>query len=52
MNEVKVKLFGSQYYAFNFTTQFGAAVAGVQSGKTFVGSYWSAKKIQEFPDKN
>jgi phage terminase large subunit len=52
MNEVKVKLFGSQYDAFNFTTQFGAAVAGVQSGKTFVGSYWSAKKIQEFPDKN
>lgn len=52
MKEIKVKLFGPQYDAFNFTTQFGAAVAGVQSGKTFVGSYWSAKKIQEFPDKS
>jgi hypothetical protein len=34
----KVKFFLEQYNAFNFTTQFGAAIAGVQSGKTFLGS--------------
>lgn len=47
-----VKFFPSQFDAFNFTTQFGAAVAGVQSGKTFLGSHWAGKKIQEFPDKS
>ena len=52
MNEVKIKLFGQQYDAFCFQTQFAAAVAGVQSGKTFLGAYWSLKKCQEFPTKN
>lgn len=47
-----VKLFPKQFDALNFSTQFGAAVAGVQSGKTFLGSHWAGKKIQEFPDKN
>jgi len=44
-----IKLFPKQFDALNFETQFGAAVAGVQSGKTFLGSYWAGKKIGEFP---
>ena len=47
--EVEVRLFSTQFDAINFTTQFGAAVAGVQSGKTFLGCYWAGKKISEFP---
>ncbi len=47
-----VRLFPTQFDAFNFITQFGAAVAGVQSGKTFLGAHWAGKKITEFPDKN
>ena len=50
--ERTVKLFSKQFDGFNFTTQFGAAVAGVQSGKTFLGVHWAGKKIMEFPDKN
>lgn len=50
--ERRVKFFQKQYDCFNFTTQFAAAVAGVQSGKTFLGAHWSGKKILEFPDKN
>ena len=52
MTETKekiVRLFSSQYDAFSFNTQFGVAVAGVQSGKTFLGAYWAGKKITEFP---
>lgn len=49
--ERTVKFFSKQFAAFNFKTQFGAAVAGVQSGKTFVGAHWAGKKISEFPDK-
>lgn len=45
----KISLFHKQYDAFNFTTQFGAAVAGVQSGKTFLGAHWAVKKMNEFP---
>ncbi len=52
MRERTVKLFTSQFEALNFTTQFCAAVAGVQSGKTFLGVHWTGKEIQEFPDKN
>jgi hypothetical protein len=48
----KVKFFLEQYNAFNFTTQFGAAIAGVQSGKTFLGAHWAGKKIIEFPKGN
>ena len=40
-----------QQKAFDFVSQFGTAVAGVQSGKTFLGSYWALKKIAENPDK-
>lgn len=41
-----------QSAAFFFKTQFGVAVAGVQSGKTFLGVYWSLKKIMDFPKEN
>ena len=47
--EKTVKLFPRQFDALNFETQFGAAVAGVQSGKTFLGAHWAGKKITEFP---
>ena len=50
--ERTVKFFGKQFDAFNFSTQFGAAVAGVQSGKTFLGAHWAGKKMMEFPTKN
>lgn len=47
-----ITLFSRQGNAYKFETQFGAAVAGVQSGKTFLGSLWALKKIGEFSDKN
>jgi len=50
--EKRVKLFEEQFDAFNFTTQFGAVIAGVQSGKTFLGAHWAGNKITKFPDKN
>jgi PBSX family phage terminase large subunit len=50
MKQHEIELFGKQYDAFDFTTQYGAAIAGVQSGKTFMGSLWAGKKINEFPD--
>jgi hypothetical protein len=49
MESKTIELFGPQFAGFNFKTQFGAAIAGVQSGKTFLGSVWAGKKIQEFP---
>ena len=52
MQKIEVELFQKQFDAFNFTTQFGAAIAGVQSGKTYMGSLWAGKKINEFPDKD
>lgn len=42
-------MFPKQFDAYNFTTQFGAICAGVQSGKTFTGSLWAGRKMQEFP---
>ncbi len=47
-----VEFFGAQYDAFNFTTQFAVACAGVQSGKTFLGAHWILKKMTEFPKAN
>jgi PBSX family phage terminase large subunit len=49
MEDKRVELFAKQYAAFSFVSQFAAAIAGVQSGKTFVGSIWAGKKIQQFP---
>src|ERR1700735_381649 len=52
MEERRIDLSPKQFAAFNAPEQFVAAIAGVQSGKTFLGSVWSAKKIQEFPKLN
>src|SRR5216683_2608917 len=52
MAQLEIELFDQQFAAFNFKTQFGAAIAGVQGGKTFLGSVWAGKKINEFPDKD
>lgn len=49
--QIKIQLFDEQFDAYHFDTQFGACIAGVQSGKTFVGSLWAGKKIQEFSGK-
>jgi phage terminase large subunit len=49
MNEKVVKLFKTQYEAFKSEAQFTAAVAGVQSGKTFLGAHWAGRKIIEYP---
>lgn len=50
--ELDIKLHKEQWAAFNSNKQFIAVVAGVQSGKTFLGSVWTQKKVSEFPDKN
>lgn len=49
LQEKVIKLFPQQYDAVNFPTQFGAAVAGVQSGKTFGGVYWAGLQISKYP---
>ena len=41
-----------QYDAFNFDTQYAAVIAGVQSGKTFLGTYWAARMIAEHPKED
>lgn len=46
---VIVKLHPRQFEAFNFQTQFGAAIAGVRGGKTYVGSMWAGNKLNESP---
>lgn len=52
MKQVQIELFKQQWDAFNFKTQFGAAIGGVQSGKTFLGSVWAGHQINRFPDKD
>lgn len=48
----EVSFHPEQYKAFTFTTQYGAAIAGVQSGKTFLGAFWAANNIaKEIGDK-
>lgn len=42
-------MFTPQFDVFNFNTQFCCAAAGVQSGKTFCGSWWARRKIEECP---
>jgi hypothetical protein len=49
MESKTIELFREQFEAFNFKSQVGTAIAGVRSGKTFLGSVWAGKKIQEFP---
>lgn len=41
----EIELHPKQFEAFDFKTQFGAAIAGVRGGKTFVGSAWAGNKI-------
>lgn len=50
--KVKIELFDKQFEAYNSTKQFVATIAGVQSGKTHVGSIWAMKKINQYPDKD
>ena len=52
MESVEINLHPKQFAAFSFKRQFGAAITGVRGGKTFCGSVWAAKKIQEFPTGN
>jgi phage terminase large subunit len=51
MKGVIYKPFLQQELIHNFSTQFCAAVAGVQSGKTYSGSVWAAKKMAENRDR-
>lgn len=41
----EVSLHHKQFDAFDFKTQFCAAIAGVRGGKTYVGSVWAGHKI-------
>lgn len=52
MKEKIIKLHTKQWEAFAFTKQFGAVISGIQSGKSFLGSVWGQKKINEFPKEN
>lgn len=45
METKEVIFHGKQFEAFSFTTQYCAAIAGVQSGKTFLGAYWAGNEI-------
>ena len=47
-----IGLFPYQGEAFNSKKQFILVCAGVQSGKTFLGSAWIRSKISEFPGEN
>ena len=41
----EINLHEKQFQAYNFNTQYGAAIAGVQSGKTFLGAYWAGTQM-------
>ncbi|HOK34694.1 MAG TPA: terminase family protein [Candidatus Paceibacterota bacterium] len=47
-----LKLHPKQYEAFIDEKPYVVCIAAFQSGKSFLGSIWSAKKISDFPDKN
>lgn len=47
-----VQFHPAQKKAFNFDTQFAAAVSGVQSGKTFLGVHWALKQIAQHEGKS
>lgn len=47
--QLEVSFHPNQYKVFTFETQYAAAIAGVQSGKTFVGAYWAASMIAGMP---
>jgi hypothetical protein len=41
----EIELHQKQYEAFDFRTQYGAAISGVRGGKTYIGAIWAANKI-------
>lgn len=45
----EIVLHPKQFEAFDFKTQFCAAIAGVRGGKTYVGSAWAGDKIDKMP---
>lgn len=45
MKKKEIELHPKQFEAFNFKTQYCAAIAGVRGGKTWVGSLWAGNKI-------
>src|SRR3990167_6959443 len=50
--EIKtVTLHKKQFQAFNFKTQYCAAISGVQGGKTFLGAYWAGDQIAQMGEK-
>lgn len=52
MTTREISLHKKQFEVLSFQRQFCAAIAGVRGGKTFLGSVWAAKKIQDFPKAN
>ncbi len=47
-----IELHKEQARAYWLSKQFGLVVCGVRAGKTFLGSVWAQKKIQEYPMGN
>lgn len=45
----KITLHPRQFDAFDFKTQFCAAIAGVRGGKTYVGAVWAGRKLETCP---
>ena len=52
MIDKEVSFHPIQFDAFNFKTQYAAAIAGIQSGKTFLGCYWIANQISQYQDES
>jgi PBSX family phage terminase large subunit len=49
MQTKEINLHPKQLEAFSFNTQYCAAIAGVQSGKTFLGAYWAGMMLASMP---
>jgi hypothetical protein len=45
----EITLHPKQFEAFDFKSQFGAAIAGVRGGKTYVGAVWAGNKMATDP---
>ncbi len=50
--EKEIKLQPFQWKVIESQKPYILALAGKQSGKTFIGSVWAAKKMAEYPDLN
>jgi len=44
-NDKEITLHAKQFEAYDFKTQYCAAIAGVRGGKTFVGALWAGNQI-------